>query len=141
MIAVAPRHHHVQVLANPAERLIWASPALPDAPHDMGPAREHVLDALNAAGAQVPADNGYYDAGPMLLVRSGDVGSIPTPAATGACEAARSWSTRPRPPTTSADLRLRIRQRRQRLSQRPTSSDPHHSPKVAIPSHRHRGYR
>jgi hypothetical protein len=32
---------NVQVLADPAARLIWASPALPGARHDMGTAREH----------------------------------------------------------------------------------------------------
>jgi hypothetical protein len=32
---------NVQVIADPAGRLIWASPALPGARHDMGAAREH----------------------------------------------------------------------------------------------------
>jgi hypothetical protein len=39
---------NVQVIADPAGRLIWASPALPGARHDMGAAREHgILDALH----------------------------------------------------------------------------------------------
>ena len=39
---------NVQVLADPAGRLIWVSPALPGARHDMGAAREHgILDALD----------------------------------------------------------------------------------------------
>jgi hypothetical protein len=43
---------NVQVIADPAGRLIWASPCLPGAQHDMVAAREHgVIDALNTAGA------------------------------------------------------------------------------------------
>jgi DDE superfamily endonuclease/Helix-turn-helix of DDE superfamily endonuclease len=60
---------NVQVLADPVGRLIWASPAVPGARHDMGAAREHgILDALNAAGVRVVADNGYHGAGPMVRV-------------------------------------------------------------------------
>jgi hypothetical protein len=55
---------NVQVLADPNGRLIWASPALPGARHDMGAAREHgLIDALQAAGVKVIADNGYRGAG------------------------------------------------------------------------------
>src|SRR3712207_3110820 len=42
---------NVQVLADPAGRLVWASPALPGSRHDIAAAREHgILDALAAAG-------------------------------------------------------------------------------------------
>lgn len=55
---------NVQVLADPAGRLIWASPALPGARHDMGAATEHgLIAALTRAGVQVVADNGYHGAG------------------------------------------------------------------------------
>ena len=55
---------NVQVLADPAGRLIWASAALPGARHDMGAARDHgLIDALQAAGVGVIADNGYRGAG------------------------------------------------------------------------------
>lgn len=55
---------NVQVLADPAGRLIWASPALPGARHDMGAAREHgILDALTTARVKVIADNGYRGSG------------------------------------------------------------------------------
>jgi hypothetical protein len=55
---------NVQVIADPAGRLIWASPALPGARHDMGAAREHgILDALREAGIPVIADNAYRSSG------------------------------------------------------------------------------
>jgi len=55
---------NVQVIADPAGRLIWASPALPGARHDMGAAREHgILDALREAGIRVIADSGYRGSG------------------------------------------------------------------------------
>ena len=60
---------NVQVIAGPAGRLIWTSPALPGARHDMGAAREHgILDALHEAGVRVIADNGYQGAGPTFEV-------------------------------------------------------------------------
>jgi len=47
----------VQVIADPAGRLSWVSPALPGARHDVGAAREHgIIDALNAAGVSAVAD-------------------------------------------------------------------------------------
>lgn len=55
---------NVQVIADPAGRLIWASPALPGARHDMGAAREHgLIDALTTAGIRVVADSAYRGAG------------------------------------------------------------------------------
>jgi hypothetical protein len=60
---------NVQVIADPAGRLIWASPALPGARHDMGAAREHgILDALHDAGVPVVADSGYQGAGATVAV-------------------------------------------------------------------------
>ncbi|GAB3677598.1 transposase family protein [Saccharopolyspora tripterygii] len=60
---------NVQVVADPAGRLIWTSPALPGARHDMGPAREHrLLDALEHAGVRVIADNAYRGAGSNVEV-------------------------------------------------------------------------
>ena len=60
------KHHgvNVQVIADPAGRLVWVSDALPGARHDMGAAREHgILDALREAQVKVIADNGYRGAG------------------------------------------------------------------------------
>lgn len=55
---------NVQVIADAAGRLIWASPALPGARHDMGAARDHgLIDALNTAGIRVVADSAYRGAG------------------------------------------------------------------------------
>src|SRR4029453_14870624 len=51
---------NVQVLADPAGRLIWVSPPLPGTRHDMGAAREHgIIDALNTAGISPIADTPY----------------------------------------------------------------------------------
>ena len=45
---------NVQVIADPAGRLVWISPVLPGARHDLGAAREHgIIDALTKA--EVPA--------------------------------------------------------------------------------------
>jgi hypothetical protein len=55
---------NVQVLADPAARLICTSPALPGARHDMGTACEHgIIDALREAGVQVIVDHGYRGSG------------------------------------------------------------------------------
>jgi hypothetical protein len=55
---------NVQVIADPMGRLIWASPALPGACHDMGAAHEHgIIDASAEAGVQVLVYNGYRGAG------------------------------------------------------------------------------
>jgi hypothetical protein len=60
---------NVQVVADPAGRLIWASPALPGARHDMGAAREHgIIDAFNAAGVSAVADTAYEGGGPAVRV-------------------------------------------------------------------------
>lgn len=54
---------NVQVLADPAGRLLWASPALPGAVHDIRAAREHgIIDALAEAGIRCWADKGHQGA-------------------------------------------------------------------------------
>ncbi len=61
---------NVQVLADPTGRLVWVSPALPGATHDLTAARvTGLIDALTAAGVKTFADKGYQGAG----------GSIRTP--------------------------------------------------------------
>lgn len=55
---------NVQVIADPAGRLLWASPALPGAVHDIKAARTHgVIDALAEAGTACWADKAYRGAG------------------------------------------------------------------------------
>ncbi len=60
---------NVQVIADPVGRLVWISPALPGARHDMGAAREHgTIDALTTAGITAVADTAYQGAGPTVRV-------------------------------------------------------------------------
>ncbi len=61
-----PRRHgvNVQVLADPAGRLLWASPVLPGAAHDLTAARTHgLLDAVTSNDIRTLADKGYQGAG------------------------------------------------------------------------------
>jgi hypothetical protein len=58
---------NVQVIADPAGRLIWASPALPGARHDAGAATEHgIPTALAQAGVTAYADSAYHGVGPTI---------------------------------------------------------------------------
>ncbi len=60
---------NVQVIADPAGRLVWISPALPGARHDMGAAREHgIIDALNRAEIDTVADTAYQGGAPAIRV-------------------------------------------------------------------------
>ena len=60
---------NVQVLADPLGRLIWASPALPGAVHDLTAARtQGIITALTDAGVRVWADRGYLGAGGTVTV-------------------------------------------------------------------------
>lgn len=55
---------NVQVIADPLGRLLWASPALPGAVHDVRAAREHsIIDALTAADVKCWGDKAYRGAG------------------------------------------------------------------------------
>ncbi|MEV4974581.1 transposase family protein [Streptomyces scopuliridis] len=54
---------NVRVLADPFGRLLWASPALPGAVHDVRAVREHgIIDALDQARIGCWADQGYRGA-------------------------------------------------------------------------------
>lgn len=60
---------NVQVLDDPAGRLIWASPALSGAGHDMGAAREHgLIEYLNTASVPTLADTAYQGGGAAIRV-------------------------------------------------------------------------
>lgn len=64
-----PHGMNVQVLTDPFGRLLWASPALPGATHDLIAAREQgILDALGAAGLTTYADKAYQGAGRPVRV-------------------------------------------------------------------------
>ncbi len=54
----------MQVIADPAGRLVWASAALPGAVHDLTAARAHdIVNALTSAEVLTFADRGYQGAG------------------------------------------------------------------------------
>ena len=56
---------NVQVINDPAGRLVWISPAQPGARHDMGAAREHrIIDALTHTSVTAIADTAYQGASP-----------------------------------------------------------------------------
>lgn len=60
---------NVQVLADPAGRLLWASDALPGAVHDLTAARTHGIPAaLTADDVKCWADKAYQGAGPAVRV-------------------------------------------------------------------------
>jgi hypothetical protein len=60
---------NVQVLTDPFGRLLWASPALPGAVHDIRAAREHgIIDALAQADIPCWADKGYRGAGGTVRI-------------------------------------------------------------------------
>ncbi|WP_240139981.1 IS5 family transposase [Streptomyces sp. MUM 178J] len=60
---------NVQILADPSGQLLWASPALPGAVHDVRAAREHgIIAALAEAGVTCWADKGYRGAGSTVRV-------------------------------------------------------------------------
>jgi hypothetical protein len=60
---------NVQVLTDPFGRLLWASPALPGAVHDVRAAREHgIIDALARADVTCWADKGYRGAGGTVRI-------------------------------------------------------------------------
>jgi hypothetical protein len=54
---------NVQVIADPAGRLVWASPALPGATHDLTAAPTHdIITALSSADVTTFADRGHQGA-------------------------------------------------------------------------------
>ncbi|MET9153773.1 transposase family protein [Streptomyces griseoflavus] len=60
---------NVQVLADPFGQLLWASPTLPGAIHDVRAAREHgIVDALAEADITCWADKGYRGAGGTVRI-------------------------------------------------------------------------
>jgi hypothetical protein len=69
--AAGHRKHgmNVQIITDPFGRLLWASPALPGAVHDLTAARPHgIIDALTETGIVCFADKGYQGAGGTVRV-------------------------------------------------------------------------
>jgi DDE superfamily endonuclease/Helix-turn-helix of DDE superfamily endonuclease len=72
---------NVQVLSDPAGRLIWASPALPGSIHDLKAARRHgLIHALTGYDIPTLADRGYQRAAATIRVplRGRDLPAGPT---------------------------------------------------------------
>ena len=72
---------NVQVLTDPAGRLLWASPALPGSVHDVKAARRHgLVHALTGYDVPVLADRGYQGARGTVRVpfRGRDLPAGPT---------------------------------------------------------------
>jgi DDE superfamily endonuclease len=60
---------NVQVIADPVGRLVWISPVLPGARHDLGAARAHgIIDALADNKIPAVADTAYQGAGETVRV-------------------------------------------------------------------------
>ena len=92
---------NVQVLADPAGRLPWASPALPGAVHDVRAAREHgIIDALAETGITCWADKAYQGAGGtvrVLTAAGGRTSRRDSRPSTGLMPGSGHWSSRPSP--------------------------------------------
>ncbi|MFE9969634.1 transposase family protein [Streptomyces hirsutus] len=68
---------NVQILADPSGRLLWVSPALPGAVHDIKAAREHgIIGALADADVKCWADKGCRGHGPCPVL--GPLGALST---------------------------------------------------------------
>jgi DDE superfamily endonuclease/Helix-turn-helix of DDE superfamily endonuclease len=71
---------NVQVIADAAGRLVWASPALPGSVHDLTAARAHgIIEVLTSAEVMTFADKGYQGARGQ---RADPVQTAPLPAQT-----------------------------------------------------------
>lgn len=86
---------NVQVPADPAGRLPWTSPTLPDSTHDLTEAHMHgIVDALAAADIPCRADTAYRGAGGPTPVPCHGRWHLSLARSTGAQPAVR---THPRP--------------------------------------------
>lgn len=117
------RGMNVQVIADPSGRLLWASPALPGAVHDVRAAREH----------------GIIDSRRQLLGRQGLPGrrrhgpcSLPRPVGDALCRAAGRQSIPREDPGTRRASR-RHPQVMATSSQAPLLDHPHHGPRPGRP--------
>ncbi|GGO52862.1 hypothetical protein GCM10012287_38150 [Streptomyces daqingensis] len=94
---------NVQVITDAKGRLLWASPALPGAVHDIRAARTHgIIDALTGTGVKCWADKGYRGADGTIRLPYWGVGrrcpQVSKPSTARTRRSARS-SSRPWPPS------------------------------------------
>jgi hypothetical protein len=81
---------NVQAIADPAGRLIWASPALPAARHDMSAVREHgSLTPCTPPRSGCPPTTATAEPVPPSRFPNNAAASTPTPGATGRCRTTR----------------------------------------------------
>jgi hypothetical protein len=58
---------NVQVVTDPAGRLLWISPTMPGRAHDLTAARAHrIIRICERQGVPILADRGYIGAGPWV---------------------------------------------------------------------------
>ena len=92
---------NVQVIADPAGRLVWISPAVPGARHDIAAAREHgIIDASLTPAYGRSRTPPIRAPAHTLSSRSADGAWIATPAATETSPRRRRTST---PPTLDSE--------------------------------------
>lgn len=98
---------NVQVIADPQGRLMWASPALAGAAHDVRAAREHgIIEALAEAGiaAGQTGATGVLAARSVSLTAADGTSSPPASRpSTGPTQISVHWSSRPLPPSSPGD--------------------------------------
>jgi hypothetical protein len=132
---------NVQVIADPVGRLIWVSPTLPGARHDMGAAREHgIIEAINAADVHAVADTTYEGSGPAVRVPQRrrrldpDTGRYPPAVAQPARRQHRS-----RPPTRPGGTGQRPTEELEDPAQDLLEPQPRHHPCTRRPGANHHG--
>lgn len=95
---------NVQVIADPKGRLMWASPALADAVHDVRAAREHsIIEALAEASITCWADKACQAQAARSVSLTAADGTASPPASrpsTGPTQRSAHWSSRPSPPSS-----------------------------------------
>jgi hypothetical protein len=116
---------NVQVIADPAGRLVWISSTLSGARHDLAAAREHgIIDALADAGVAAVADTACQGAGPSVAVPQRRRRLDPDTDATGPCRAPTQTRSGDRPAQDPLLSGIRPRRRsRGGLGRRSTRSE------------------
>jgi hypothetical protein len=97
---------NVQIITDPAGRLVWASPALPGAVRYIKAARTHgIIDALEEAGVECWADKAYRGVGGTVRLPywgRWETLSAGSRLSTARMQGSLRWSSRPWPPSRPA---------------------------------------